>query len=183
MSKVSSRVKLFISIISFAGFAALMFSFGYSIMENRNQSRLEIVNQKNLELLVLQREQQNFEQGKRDLATLLEKPYPPQELFSRDTKVVGEIRTLEAIAARYSLDFTLQVAGSAQAAPKAKGVSGELLQIPYSVTVSGPFNNILKYIEATEHANFINQAQAIELTAISDGNTRATINSQFYLTP
>ncbi len=183
MSKLSSRIKLFISILLFAGFAAAMFSFGYSIFENRNRARLDIVNQKNLELLVLQREQQNYEQGKRDLSTLLEKPYPPQELFSKDTKVVGEIRALEDIAQRYSLDFTLQVAGSTEAAPKATGVTGDLLQIPYSVTVTGGFNNILKYIEATEHTNFVYQGTAIELTAIADGDTRAIINSQFYLKP
>lgn len=183
MTKLSSRVKLFISIFVFAAFAAMMFGFGYSILEGRNQSRLDVVNQKNLELLVLQREQQNFEQGKRDLANLLEKPYPPQDLFSKDTKVVGEIRKLEEIADRYSLEFTLQVAGSAAAAPKATGVSGELLQIPYSVTVIGGFNNILKYIEATEHTDFINQGQAVELTASAQGTTRAIINSQFYLKP
>lgn len=183
MTKLSPRIKLFISIFFFAAFAAAMFSFGYNVMEGRNQARLDVVNQKTLELLVLQREQQNFEQGKRDLSNLLEKPYPPQDLFSKDTRVVAEIRELEELAARYSLDFTLQVAGSSAAAPKAVGVSGDLVQIPYSVTLIGGFNNILKYIEASEHTSFINPAYAIDITAVADGESRATINSQFYLKP
>lgn len=183
MAKLSSRIKLFISIAVFAIFAALMFSFGYGILDSRNQDRLDVVNKKNLELLVLEREQQNFEQGKRDLASLKEQPYPPQDLFSKDTRVVNEIRELEALANRYSLDFSLQVAGSSATAPKAVGVSANLLQVPYSVTVTGGFNNILKYIEASEHTTFINQGYALTIAAVANGETRAVISSQFYLKP
>lgn len=184
MKKLSSRIKLFISIFIFATFAALMFSFGYNILEARNQERLNFINQKNLELSVLQREQQNFEQGKRDLANLMEKPYPPADLFSKDTRVVSEIRELEELASRYSLDFTLSVAGSSASAPKAVGVTGELLQVPYSVTVIGGFNNILKYIEASEHVSFVNQSQAVQIIALPEGaGSRAIINSQFFLKP
>lgn len=183
MAKLSPRIKLFISIAVFAMFSALMFSYGYSILDARNQARVDVVNQKSLELMVLQREQQNFEQGKRDLADLFQRAYPPQDLFSKDTRVVDEIRELEELASRYSLDFSLQVAGSSSTAPKAAGVSANLLQVPYSVTVTGGFNNILKYIEASEHTTFINQGYAVNINAVSNGETRAVINSQFYLKP
>lgn len=183
MTKLNSRIKLFALIIGFAIFAGFMFGYGYSILENKNQARIDEVNAKSLELEVLRREQQNFEQGKRDLATLDEKTYPPQDLFSKDTRVVKEIRELEALANRYSLDFELQVAGTSATAPKAVGVSANLLQVPYSVTVTGGFNNIIKYIEATEHTTFINQALALTIAAVNDGKTSAVINSQFYLKP
>lgn len=183
MTKLSSRIKLFASIAIFAVFSGMMFSFGYGVLDSRNQAQLDLVNQKNLELLVLEREQQNFEQGKNDLTSLKEQPYPPEDLFSKDTRVVNEIRELEELASRYSLDFSLQVAGSSATAPKAVGVSADLLQVPYSVTVTGGFNNILKYIEASEHTTFINQGYALQLNAVADGETRAVINSQFYLKP
>jgi len=160
-----------------------MFGFGYGILEARNQVRLESVVEKGLELEVLQREQRNFEQGKRDLISLEEKTYPPQDLFSKDTRVVKEIRELEILSQRYNLEFNLTVTGTASEATKAEGVSGELLVVPYQVAIEGAYNNILRYIEAAEHTTFINQTKSISFNAIESGITRAEIISQFYLKP
>lgn len=181
MSKLSYRIKLFIVIIVFAVFAAVMFGFGYTILESRNTTRLDVVNKQHLELEVLQREQKNFEQGKKDLATLDQKTYPPSELFSKDTKVVKEIRTLEELADRYSLDLTLSIAGTSKNAIKAPGVASELFVVPYTVSVEGSFVNILNYIAATEHTSFVTHAQEVQITSMDNAKSRATITSQFYL--
>lgn len=178
-----ARIKLFVVIVLFCGFAAAMFTFGYGIIEDRNQVRLDLISQKNLELEVLKREQKNFEQGKKDLENIEQRSYPPQDLFSKDTRVVKEIRELESLAARYSLEFALSVTGSSADAPKATGVGSELLQVPYQVSVVGGFNNILKYIKASEHTSFVTQTHAIDFSAEGDGRTRAAISSQFYLKP
>lgn len=181
MPKLTARVKLFIVIFSFAAFAALMFAYGYAIIENRNQGRLDLVNQKNLELEVLRKEQTNFEQGKKDIEALASKAFPPQELFSKDTKVVKEIRDLEEFAARYSLEMNLAVSGTSKTAVKVPGVTSDLLLVPYVVTVTGAFNNIMQYIEAVEHSTFITQTKAIDITAIAGGLSRAELSSEFYL--
>lgn len=181
MSKLSSRIKLFIVIIGFAVFAALMFTYGYGILESRNQVKLDLVNQKNLELEVLIKEQKNFEQGKKDIETLSQKTFPPQELFSKDTKVVKEIQTLETLAERYSLEMDLAVAGTSKNAIKVPGVTSELVLVPYIVTVEGAYNNIMQYVEAAEHTIFATQVKAVDFTAVEDGNTRAEFSSEFYL--
>ncbi|HMR55157.1 MAG TPA: hypothetical protein PKD34_01015 [Candidatus Doudnabacteria bacterium] len=183
MTKLSSKSKLIIVIGIFLGFAGIMFGFGYGILEARNQLRLDSVVEKGLELEILQREQRNFEQGKRDLVSLEEKTYPPQDLFSKDTRVVKEIRELEILAQQYNLEFELTVTGTSAEAAKAEGVSGELLIVPYQVAVEGAYNNILRYIEAAEHTTFINQTQSVSFTALEGNRTQAEIISQFYLKP
>jgi hypothetical protein len=181
MSKLTYRIKLFIVIVLFAIFAGIMFTFGYGILESKNTARLDLVNKQNLELEVLKREQKNSEQAKKDLATLDQKPHPPSELFSKDTKVVKEIRTLEDLAARYNLDFTMSISGTSKTAEKAPGVASDLSVVPYTVTVDGAFPNVLNYISATEHTNFVTHTEEIHISSIDNGMVRATIASQFYL--
>ena len=181
MSKLTYRIKLFIVIALFAIFAGVMFSFGYGILEAKNTARLDLVNKQNLELEVLKREQKNFEQGKKDLATLDQKPHPPGDLFSKDTKVVKEIRILEELAARYNLDLTLSISGTSKNAIKAPGVVSDLLVVPYTVVVVGAFNNILNYVAATEHSSFVTHTQGVQISSLDSGSARATLSSQFYL--
>lgn len=183
MTKVSSKLKLIIVIVVFLGFAGVMFGFGYGILEKRNQLVLDRIVDKGLELAVLEREQRNFEQAKRDLASLEEKTYPPQDLFSKDTRVVKEIKELETLAQLYNLKFVLTVTGTSDEAVKAQGVSGQLLVVPYQVSIEGAYKNILRYMEAAEHTTFINQTQSVLITALEGNRTKAELISQFYLRP
>ncbi len=183
MFKLNSRIKLFITMIIFGIFAGWMFLYGYGIMENKNLTKLDSVNKKNLEIEVLKKEQLTYEHGKKYIATLSEKPFPPQDLFSKDTKVVKEIRTLEDLAKKYGLEFTLEVSGTTKTAVKATDVGGDLLQVPYTVNVEGPYNNIQKYVEAAEHTAFINQTQSLAIVALEGGKSKASLVSVFYLKP
>ncbi len=183
MLQLTYRIKLFALLIAFAVFTGLMFTYGYGIMDSRNQAQLDSVNKQNLELLVLKKEQVNFEQGKKDIAALSQKTFPPQDLFSKDTKVVKEIKILEDLAKQYGLEFDLQVSGTTKNAVKVPEISGELFLVPYTVNVTGPFAGIQKYVEMSEHTSFINQTQNITLQALNEGRTRATLKSVFYLKP
>lgn len=183
MFKLTSRIKLFLVIIAFGIFTGLMFTYGYGILEGRNQALVDTIDKINLELRLLKKEQLTFEQGKKDIATLSQKKFPPQELFSKDTKVVKEITILEGLAKNFNLKFILQVSGTAKTATKVPGVSGDLYLVPYTVTLEGNFNDIQKYIESAEHTSFINQTQSIAVTAIADGKTHAMLYSAFYLKP
>lgn len=183
MLKLTSRIKLFLVLAGFAIFAALMFTYGYGVLDTRNAAQLDLVTKQNLELQVLKKEQLNFEQGKKDIASLSQKTFPPQDLFSKDTKVVKEIKLLEDLAKQYSLQFDLQVSGTTSTAQKVAGTSGGLLLVPYTVTIMGSFNNIQKYVEAAEHTPFINQSQSITVQGGASGQTRASLNSVFYLKP
>lgn len=180
MFKLTSRIKLFLVLTGFGVFAAIMFTYGYGILESSNADKLGVVTKLSLEMQGLKKEQIIFEQGKKDIATLSEKIFPPQDLFSKDTKVVKEIKILEELAKQNGLEFDLQISGSTKTATKVPGITGELYLVPYSVTITGSFNNIQKYIEAAEHTSFINQTQDISIQAV-EGKTRTILNSVFYL--
>lgn len=182
-TKLTARTKLFAVIIAFVVFAGFMFTYGYGIMEAQNRTQLDTINQKKLELLILEREQENFTQGKKDIAELQSKEYPPQELFSKDTKVVKEIKKLEELASRYSLEMSLSVTGSVETAEEATEVTSELLIVPYTLQLEGAYQNLQKFLQAAEHTAFINHVTQINVEAEETGMVRANLFSRFYLQP
>jgi Tfp pilus assembly protein PilO len=182
MKNISSKIKIVILVVAFALFAILMFMYGYDILATRNQALADAAAQRHLEYEVLQREQRNFDQGKKDLAELSEKKHPPTDLFSKDTKVVKEIQMLEATAARFGLTMSLNVSGTVKTAPKVPGVSGELYLVPYIVVLNGPFEDIMRYIQAIEHMPFVSYTKLMSLSYDDvEKNVQATINSDFYI--
>ena len=88
---LTNKVKIIILVAVFFLFALGMYLFGFGIMASKNQIVSDAIAQQNVELEVLLREQKSFEQGKKDLAILEKSQFPPDELFSSDTKVVKEI--------------------------------------------------------------------------------------------
>jgi Tfp pilus assembly protein PilO len=179
--KLTNQIKIIILSVGFAAFTALMFMFGYDILAGRTDALANNVAQKRLELDVLQREQKSFEQGQIDLAELAKSSYPPEELFSSDTKVVKEIQLLESTAQKYSLSLKLSVAGTAESALKVAGTSGELFAVPYQLTLSGNFDNVLQFVQQIERMPFVTRVEAIAVNAVSDSEVEVVINSQFYI--
>lgn len=177
----SPRTKLILVIALFAAFVIFMFTFGYGILEGRNKAQLGVIEKRKLDLLVLEREQQNFRQGRLDIEELESKEYPPQELFSKDTKVVKEIKQLENLASDYNLEFTLGVTGGVETAEEATEVTSELLIIPYTITLEGAYLNLIKYLQAAEHTLFVNHTSEIRMTSQKGGTVRTQLFSRFYL--
>jgi hypothetical protein len=179
--KLTSQMKIIILLVGFGIFAILMFFFGYGIMAGRTASLADGVAQRRLELDVLQREQKSFEQGKIDLAALDKSSYPPDELFSRDTKLVKEIQQLEAAAQTYVLDMDLRVTGTVKSATKVHGTTAELYSIPYTLNLDGSVDNVLMFVQKMEHLPFITHVKTISIRAVSDDEVKATINPQFFI--
>lgn len=179
--KLGYKPKIVILVAAFSIFAFGMFTIGYDTLDNLNQALADSAAQRRLEYEVLVREQRTFEQGKKDLGELVKKPYPPEELFSRDTKVVKEIKLLEETAARFNVDLKLTVSGTAKTAPKVPGVSGELVLVPYVVNLEGSFENLMKYVQESEHLPFVTYTKKFTISALPDGNARMTLNSEFYI--
>lgn len=178
---MSSKFKFILLVVLFAVFAVGMYAFGYNVMAAKNQLLADSIAQRNIELEVLKREQISFEQGKIDLAILEKSQYPPDELFSRDTKVVKEIQQLEAAAQRYDLDLKIAVAGSVKDAKPVEGTSAGLFVIPYSITVDGTPDNILMFIQATERMPFLTHVNTLSINVESAERTTAIIRSEFYI--
>ena len=106
--KLNSKIKIILVLVGFVLFTGAMFWFGYDIIGARNHALADSIAKQRVELNLLQREQKSFEEGKKDLAELAKSAYPPEDLFSRDTKVVKEIQQLEAVAQKYDIDLTFE---------------------------------------------------------------------------
>lgn len=181
MRGVTSKIKIIALVSIFILFATGMYLFGYGIMASRNQELTDTIAKRNVDLEVLQREQKSFEQGKKDLAILQKSQYPPDELFSSDTKVVKEIQLMESSAQRYNIDLTINVTGSQQDAMPVAGTSSQLSAIPYTLTLNGPFGNILMFMQSAEHMPFVTHVNNLSLTVSAGDKSRATIGSEFYI--
>jgi hypothetical protein len=181
MKKISNKIKIIILAVGFIIFAFGMYLFGYSIMANKNQAIADTIAKSNVDLEVLLREQKSFEQGKKDLANLAKSQYPPDELFSSDTKVVKEIQQLESTAQKYSLRLEIKVPGAIKDAKVAPGTSGQLIAVPYIMTLEGSFDNILMFTQALERMQFATHVTSIALKVREDNLTTATYSSEFYI--
>lgn len=181
MKGITSKAKIILVIVLFILFAAGMFLFGYGIMAGGNQATADIVAQKRIELEVLEREQKSFEQGKIDLAQLDSSSYPPDELFSRDTKVVKEIQQLEAAAQRFGLELSISVTGSTKTAVKVPNTSADLYAVPYTITLDGPVTSVLQFMQTAERMPFITHAKDVAINVGLAEKTTTIISSEFYV--
>lgn len=179
--KLNSKIKIILVLVGFVLFTSAMFWFGYDIIGKRNQEIADSIAKQRVELNLLQREQKSFEEGKKDLAELAKSAYPPEDLFSRDTKVVKEIQQLEAIAQKYDLELTLTVSGTSQTAVKVAGTTAELFAVPYKIILTGKFENTLQFMQATQRLPFITHAMDVSVVATKDDQTRTQISSEFYI--
>jgi hypothetical protein len=183
MAGMSYKYKIYTLLAVIAVVALVFFLFIYSWMDGKNQALADAVAIKNQEYAEVLAEQQSYEFGQKDLTALAEKPLQPDDLFSQDTKVVKEIKTLETLAQTLGLEFTLQIAGTIQTAVKLPKASGQLYLVPYTVTVEGPFDKLVNYIETAENLNFVTQTKNLVIGAGESGRVRATLTSEFYIKP
>jgi len=181
MNKLSNKYKIIIAIVLFAIFGIGMFMYGYGILEQRNQILATAATERQAEYELLKREQKSFEQGQKDLADLARRPFPPADFFSKDTKVVKEIKILEDLASRFGVMLSLSITGTTKTALLAPGTLSEVYLIPYTATIEGSFENLIQYMQETEHLPFVTHTKMITASAIENGAVRAILNSEFYI--
>lgn len=181
MKGISSKTKIILLLGGFIVLTLFMFFFGYGIIAGKNQVTADDVSKRRITLEALQQEQKSFEDGKKDLAKLLVSTYPPDDLFSSDTKVVKEIQQLEEAAQRYNVDLKISVTGTTKDAEKVPGVATSLVTVPYNMTLNGSFANIQLFMASTEHLPFVTHAQNISVTVSTGDKTRAVISSEFFI--
>lgn len=181
MKKLNFKFKIFILIGLLVILIGGMFLFGFGIMAGRNQRLTDKLAQKTLELEVLKREQESFEQGKIDLAALDKASYPPEELFSSDTKLVKEIQQLESVAQLYSVGLITSISGTAEAAEKVQGTKGDLFIVPYTLTLTGDFDNVMLFIQAMEHLPFVTKVQQLTISTSGEVGSSTIVAAEFYI--
>jgi hypothetical protein len=174
------RSKTYIIALLFFVVAFVMFFFVFDKLQVRNTKLSADVAAQRKTLEQLLQEQHSFEQGKKDIENLKTKKIQPSDLFSRDTRVVKEIKALENLSKIYTLEMNLQIAGTAKNAQKVKSFS-QILSIPYTVTVTGPFDQVLAFLDCTENLNFVTPVKSIVISAQKSGGVKTLISSDFYI--
>jgi hypothetical protein len=183
MKGLSYKYKIYALLAAIVAASLIFFVFIYGWMNQRNQAMADSTAAKNQEYAEAVAEQHSYELGKQDLITLQSKSLQPDDLFSQDTKVVKEIKTLETLAHALGIEFTLQVSGTAKTAPKLAKATGQIHVVPYTIVLEGDFEKIVNFIETAEHLNFVTQTKAFTITALDSGATRAALSSEFYIKP
>lgn len=177
---MNHKSRIYIVVGAFAVITAVMFFYVFGKLHGRNQNLSITVASERQTLEQLQEQQRSYEQGKKDVASLKAKPVQPEDLFSSDTHLVKEIKTLEDLSHSYALEMTLEVSGTAKNAEKVK-TSPNILSIPYTITVTGSFDKVLSFLDKSERLAFISPVKKIAVSAQKGASVRTTVSGDFYI--
>lgn len=158
----------------------LLFGYFFGLLDSSNLQAAEKLSGRKAELADLQQEQQTADLGKKDIARLADLPIPQDSLFSRDTKVVREIETLEALAKQTGVSLELAVSGTAGTAQKAKTKS-ELFLVPYTLNLTGTFESAAAFLNGMEHLPFVTQIEQVSARAQKNSAVKVFLSAVFYL--
>jgi Tfp pilus assembly protein PilO len=129
---------------------------------------------------VLKAQDASYRQSQKDLKDMAAQQYQPDNFFSQDITLVKEIEELEALGQTSGVTLTLNgISGTINTVPKAKA-QGELFTVPYSISVSGPYNKVVDFIETLENLDFITPLGTLSLSS-SGGTVSASMSASFYI--
>ncbi len=180
MGKWSYKRKIQALIALWIVVTAALFGYFFNILDSSNAALLAEISSKEDQYQQLLAEQESFRQAKQDLEALAKKSVQPDNFFSRDTSLVFEIQTLEALSKQLHLDMTLGVSGSASSAVKVVDTSN-VYQVPLSLGVAGDFNTVLRFIDTLEHLPFLVPIGAVSINAAGPGKVNASFSASFYI--
>lgn len=159
----------------------ILFFYGFGIMDSYNESVATRVAAKNKEYQELVQEQHSYEQNQKDLKDLAAKPLQPDNFFSQDVRLVKEIKTLEGAADQFDVTLELKVAGTVNQGLPVKGTTSGIVSIPYTMSVTGTFSNVVMFLDKIEHLSFVTHVGALTVNAADKGAVKATIAATFFL--
>lgn len=174
------QVKIISSIVAFAILALLVFGLGFPWFASKLENSLTAILEQKKTVLELRQEQKNIELAKRDLVDLAKKDRLPEDFFSKDTTLVQDLGLLEAKARELGVEFNLTVSGTIPTAAKAKTLS-ELYVIPFTVQLSGSYENLVAYFDFLEHSGSVFTVQTINLGGGGEDRVTANLGGSFYL--
>lgn len=180
MPKFSHKNKIYVSLAIWFVVTFIIFWYGFPVIESGTLAADGQVLAKAKQYQDLQQQQASFQAGKKDLETLAKKPYQPSDFFSKDTSVVKEIETLETLAKSQNLELDLQVTGTKASASKAP-TSSDIVQIPYTIALTGSYSNLVSFLQTFENLSFITHAQGLDIAALKEGQIKATLSAIFFV--
>lgn len=177
----NSKNKIYILIAAFILACGLLFGYGFSIFQKATDSIALRIYEKAKEYKALEAEQRSYEAGKIDLAKLEKMEFKPSDLFSQDTRLVKEIKGLEAMADENNLELIVSISGTSLETKKVKESNSNIFLFPYSMSLSGKYSDLIKFMQEIEHAPFVTYVDNISISAIGENSVRAILNASFYI--
>lgn len=178
---LNARNKIYILITAFIIVCGVLFGYGFNIFQKASESIALRIYEKAKEFKALEAEQRSYEAGKIDLAKLEKMDFKPRDLFSQDTRLVKEIKSLEALADENNLELTVSISGTSAETKKVKESNSNIYLFPYSMTLIGKYSDLIKFTQEVEHASFVTYIDNISIAAIGENSVRAILNASFYI--
>ena len=161
MNKLSPKNKIYVAVILWAIVSLVMFSFVFGISANASERILAGITAQKQQLATLNGKSESYSLAQQDLQTMAQKPIQPDAFFSKDITLVKEIETLENLSQTTGVTLALSgVAGTTQTAPRANTLSN-IVDIPYGITLQGPFPTVVDFIQSLENLDFITNITAV----------------------
>jgi Tfp pilus assembly protein PilO len=177
----NAKLKIFIVGILWVLICISMPTYFFGIFEHSNNLEIEKINSQKKELLQLKAEQDSYQKAKKDLEIFAKEKYQPENFFNNEINVVSELKTLEALGPELGLDVSMSgLSGTIGGAAKA-AVQGDIVQLPYSFTVVGPYNKTLQFLEILENLDFVVHNSSFAIGPSAGGNINLVLSSFLYL--
>jgi Tfp pilus assembly protein PilO len=181
MKPMSAKNKIVIAVVLWLVVSAAMIMYGFNIFSGSNQKMLFQIQESKKELAALQEEKNSYTQAQKDLEQMQKKDIQPSDFFSKDITLVEELKILEDLQESLQIKLTVSgVSGTAGTAPKAKTQS-DIVVVPYAISASGPFENILKLVQTLENLPFITNIGSLAVSTGEKGSVNFSTSANFYL--
>lgn len=181
MGNLSAKNKIYALTVSWVVMIVLLFLYGFPILDSSNEVLVTKYAEQQRTLATLQAEVESYKQAQSELDKVAKQKYSPEDLFSQDVSLVQELRTLEELGRRHNVSLSIGgLSGTLRNAQRAKTLS-EVFMIPYSLSVSGSFENTIAFLEHIEHLRFITTVNSVSMGAISESEVSMNLNAVFYL--
>jgi len=178
---MKAKNKIIVLFIVWLCVSASMFLWLFKILDGVNQATLNSMAQDRANLVVLQAQDQSYKQAQTDLKQLAAKTNQPDNFFTSDIALVGEIQVLENLSQKYNVQMQLSgVSGTINNLSKASTVT-PLAMVPYGISLSGDFVQVVNFIESLEHLSFVTNVTTLTLTSGNNNNVNAGLSANFYL--
>jgi hypothetical protein len=137
------------------------------------------------ELEKLRQQTRVLQKMQEDLNNIKRQPVQPEDFFTRDVKLVHEIQHEEEIAAQTGNKIKLTISGTADKAQNIQSASA-LFQVPYTITLQGRFDGLIKFLDLLENSYFISPVSGLNIRTNTDesdpnANIVTTIYANFFI--
>jgi Tfp pilus assembly protein PilO len=181
MKTTSAKTKIYATLGLWILLCVSMLGYFFGILDKGNQESVNVINTQNRELKSWLAERDSYKAALADLAAMQKQAYQPDDFFGKDVTLVNEIKILQDWATRLGLTLVLSgISGTVQAAPKAQ-TSTNLATIPFGVSLQGPFDKTLAYLEVLENLSFVVSIHSVSISTVSANSVSMSLNANFYL--